>query len=126
MKNLVQSKYQTEPLPEEAEPTEWRSDAAARKAKPPSNFGVGTDGQRGGRLNRLPPGSDSGKPDLPFAMADATDQAPSWNAQSVERGFKRLKVAPGCAEDVPFDPYGDAVADGQHGFAERRGVLDRI
>lgn len=131
---LLQEKFQTEfPVPKN-ENSEWATDKSARRSTPAPAFRADPEGMSG-ELNCLPPGTDIGdqylidNPRISRVMSGTTDVTSVWSAEASREGFKRYDVKPTddsyTAEHVDTF-YGEAVSDGETGFAERGNLLDRI
>jgi hypothetical protein len=131
---LLQEKFQTV-APNERETHEWASPESARRVKQPIPQRVSESDVGGTILNALPPGQNIDdqslidSPAFPRNMGGETDVSHDWNEPAVRKGFKRFDVLPTddqyTAEHVDTF-YGEAVSDGETGFAERGNLLDRI
>lgn len=121
---LLQEKFQVTAERPKKSSTEWVTPESARRSKSAPEM-----------LNALPPGDNIGdqalidNPALPRVMSGETDVTKDWNEPAVRNGYKRFDVKPTddayTAEHVDTF-YGEAVSDGETGFAERGNLLDRI
>lgn len=121
---LLQEKFQVTAERPKKSSHEWVTDKSVRRTAAEHQ-----------RLNDLPPGTDIDtqhlidSPSIPRVMSGETDVTQDWNASAVKNGYKRFDVKPTddayTAEHVDTF-YGEAVSDGETGFAERGNLLDRI
>lgn len=133
---LIQEKFQvTEAVPHDDNGHQWVSDKSVRCAEGGGGFRVDREGQSGGRLNRLPPGTDISNQSLADTrtpvrtMSGETDVTKDWSPAIVRKGFKRFDVKPtddAYTAEHTDTFYGEAKVDGETGFAERGNLLDRI
>jgi hypothetical protein len=121
---LLQEKFQVTAERPKKSSHEWVTPQSARRSKSDP-----------AHLNCLPPGDNIGdqqlidNPVLPRVMSGETDVTQDWNPSAVRKGYRRFDVKPTddayTAEHVDTF-YGEAVSDGETGFAERGNLLDRI
>lgn len=119
---LIQEKFQVQFEPPSTD-NQWASAASARRASGAKN------------LNAMPPGQNID--DQPLAntrtptrtMAAEGDVTKTWTREAVKNGFTRYNVKPtddSYTGEHTDTFYGEAVSDGETGFAERGNLLDRI
>lgn len=130
---LVQEKFQVE-FPDRKDDHEWKTPKSARRtAMAPTERA--SEASYSGGLNCLPPGDLIEDQELASTrtptkvMADQTDVTPQWAAESSTKGFTRYNLRPtddSYTAEHTDTFYGEAVSDGETGFAERGNMLDRI
>lgn len=119
---LIQEKFQVQFEPPSTD-NQWASAASARRASGAKN------------LNAMPPGQNIDDQQLANTrtptrtMSGETDVTKDWSPAYLKKGFRRFDVKPtddSYTGEHTDTFYGEAVSDGETGFAERGNLLDRI
>jgi hypothetical protein len=140
MPGILQEKFQVD-YPQQGNDdahSGWKTDHSARtkKGTPGSERHAGPDRSTNAvELASLPPGMDledqeqSDQRQFKTTMGGESDVSRDWNAQAVEKGYKRLPMR--ATDDEYTKAHQDAFydemeVDGDIGFAERNNMLDRL